>query len=61
MKFLSDLLDDDDGPYNVELDIDTAAELHRQLGEALGHNCARTVLAQARAEQDRRIAGGDCE
>ena len=55
MKFLADLLDDDDGgAIDLEVDVETAAELHRQLGEALGHNCAQTVLAQVRAERARR-------
>ena len=56
MKFLADLLDDD-GPIDLEVDAATAAELHRLLGEAIGHNCAQTVLAQVRAEQVRRGAG----
>ena len=53
MTFLAELLDDD-GPVDLEVDAATAAELHRLLGEAIGHNCARTVLAQVREERARR-------
>ena len=53
MKFLAELLDDD-SPLDVEVDIATAAELHRRLGEALGHNCALTILAKVREERVRR-------
>ena len=60
--FLAALLDDDDdGPIDVgQVDIATAAELHRLLGEAIGHNCARTVLGQVREERARRgVADGE--
>ena len=53
MTFLADLLDDD-GPIDLEVDAATAAELHRILGEAIGHNCAQTVLGQVREERARR-------
>ena len=44
----------EDAIAEYDADMSARSSQHRELGEALGHNCAQTVLAQVRAERARR-------